>query len=97
MRARYWNQDFDLSPRLTGSLTVDLRELGLQLEKSGRVAIGRSGDLEWVDPVIGARNRHPIARQGVHALGDIGGFGAGSDFRPSPVALLPLSASNFRV
>jgi hypothetical protein len=23
--ARYWNQDVDLSPRLTGSLTVDLQ------------------------------------------------------------------------
>jgi hypothetical protein len=44
--ARYWNQDVDLSLRLTGTLTVDLRELGLQLQRSRRVAIARSGDLD---------------------------------------------------
>ena len=59
--ARYWNQDVDVSLRLTGTLTVDLRELGLQLQRSRRVAIARSGDLEWVDPVVGARIRHQIA------------------------------------
>jgi hypothetical protein len=50
--ARYWNQDVDLSLRLTGTLTVDLRELGLQFQRSRRIAIARSGDLEWVDPVV---------------------------------------------
>jgi hypothetical protein len=56
--ARYWNQDVDLSLRLTGTLTVDLRELGLQLQRSRRVAIARSGNLEWIDPIVGARIRH---------------------------------------
>jgi hypothetical protein len=78
--ARYWNQEVDLSLRVTGTLTVDLRELGLQLQRSRRVAIARSGDLEWVDPVIGARIRHQIAPgREFMLLGDIGGFGAGSE------------------
>jgi hypothetical protein len=85
--ARYWNQDVDLSLRLTGTLTVNLRELGLQLERSRRVAIARSGDLEWVDPVVGARIRHQIAPgREFMLLGDIGGFGAGSEFSWQAVA-----------
>jgi hypothetical protein len=58
--ARYWNQDVDLSLRLTGTLNVDLPELGLKLQRSRHVAIARSGYLEWVDPVVGARIRHQI-------------------------------------
>ena len=85
--ARYWNQDVDVSLRLTGTLTVDLPELGLQLQRSRRVAIARSGDLEWVDPVVGARIGHQIApgRQ-LTLLGDVGGFGAGSEFSWQAVA-----------
>jgi hypothetical protein len=85
--ARYWNQEVDLSLRLTGTLTVDLRELGLQLQRSRRVAIARSGDLEWVDPVVGARIRHQIAPgREFMLLGDVGGFGAGSEFSWQAVA-----------
>jgi hypothetical protein len=85
--ARYWNQDVDVSLRLTGTLTVDLRELGLQLQRSRRVAIARSGDLEWVDPVVGARIRHQIAPgKELRLLGDVGGFGAGSEFSWQAVA-----------
>ena len=73
--ARYWNQDVDVSLRLTGTLTVDLRELGLQFQRSRRVAIARSGDVEWVDPVVGARIRHQIAPgKEFRLLGDVGGF-----------------------
>ena len=76
--ARYWNQDVDVSLRLTGTLTVDLRELGLQFQRSRRVAVARSGDLEWVDPVVGARIRHQITPGSEFTLlGDVGGFGAG--------------------
>jgi hypothetical protein len=59
--ARYWNQDVDVSLRLTGTLTVDLEELGLQFKRTRRVAVARSNDLEWVDPVVGARIRHQMA------------------------------------
>ena len=79
--ARYWNQDVDVSLHLTGTLTVDLERLGLKLKRSGSVAIARSGDLEWVDPVVGGRIRHQIAPgKELRLEGDMGGFGAGSDF-----------------
>jgi opacity protein-like surface antigen len=40
-----------------------------------------SGDKDWVDPFIGVRVQHPIAdRWTLLGYGDIGGFGAGSDF-----------------
>jgi hypothetical protein len=85
--ARYWNQDVDLSLRLTGTLTVDLRDLGLQFQRSRRLAIARSGDLEWVDPVVGARLRHQFGPgREFMLLGDIGGFGAGSQFSWQAVA-----------
>jgi hypothetical protein len=85
--ARYWNQDVDLSLHLTGTLTVDLPNLGLKLQRSRRVALARSGDLEWVDPVVGARIRHQIAQgKELTLIGDVGGFGAGSQFSWQAVA-----------
>src|SRR5680860_176802 len=52
-----------------------------------RVAITRSGDLEWVDPVVGARIRHQIAPgRELRLIGDVGGFGAGSEFSWQAVA-----------
>jgi hypothetical protein len=43
--------------------------------------VARSGDLEWVDPVVGARLRHHMASgSDVTLLADFGGFGAGSEF-----------------
>jgi hypothetical protein len=64
-----------------------LRELGLQFQRSRRVAVARSGDLEWVDPVVGARLRHQIAPgKELRLVGDVGGFGAGSEFSWQAVA-----------
>jgi hypothetical protein len=43
--------------------------------------VARSGSVDWLDPVIGARIRYAVAPG--HELflrGDIGGFGVGSDF-----------------
>lgn len=79
--ARYWNQDVNLSLRLTGTLEVDLKRLGLDFKRSRRVVIARANDLDWVDPVVGARVRHQIAPgRELRLEGDIGGFGAGSEF-----------------
>ena len=79
--ARYWNQDFDASVHLTGTLTVDLERLGLQFKRSRSVAVTRSNDLEWVDPVVGARIRHQMGPgKDLRLEGDVGGFGAGSEF-----------------
>ena len=74
--ARYWNQDLDLS--LAADTSVDLGKLGL--ERSGSRAVARSGTLEWVDPFVGFRVRHELAPgKELEFLGDIGGFGVGSD------------------
>jgi hypothetical protein len=79
--ARYWNQDVDVSLHLTGTLTVDFERLGLKFQRSRSIAVARSKDLEWVDPVVGARIRHQMAPgKELRLEGDVGGFGAGSDF-----------------
>jgi len=74
--ARYWDQELDLS--LAVDASVDLGKIGL--EKSGSLAVARSGTLEWVDPIVGLRLRHQFAPgQELQFLGDIGGFGVGSE------------------
>ena len=74
--ARYWNQELDLS--LAVDASVDLGRLGL--ERSGSLAVARSGTLDWVDPFVGFRVRHELAPGSeLQFLGDIGGFGVGSD------------------
>ncbi|HSD92049.1 MAG TPA: hypothetical protein VLB11_03380 [Methyloceanibacter sp.] len=79
--ARYWNQDLSLSLGLSGSLTADLQRLGLKFKRSRSVAVARANDLEWVDPVVGARIRHQIAPgKHLNLEADVGGFGAGSEF-----------------
>ena len=87
--ARYWNQELDISLKVDGTLTADVqadfKRLGLSVrrsvKRSAATAVARSGDLEWVDPFVGGRIRHQIAADKELMLeGDVGGFGAGSDF-----------------
>jgi hypothetical protein len=79
--ARYWHQRANLELTLDGSLDIG----GLDI--SGSRAIARSGSVDWVDPVIGARIRHQLAPgQDLLLRGDIGGFGAGSEFSWNIVA-----------
>lgn len=73
--ARYWYQAADLSLDITGAVDIG------NLEVAGARAFARSGSVDWLDPVIGARVRYTVAPG--HELllrGDIGGFGVGSDF-----------------
>ena len=75
--ARYWNHSVDVSARV--SATVTLPRIGFRASRSR--AFGRSGTLDWTDPVIGARLRHQTASGSEFMfMGDIGGFGVGSDF-----------------
>ena len=47
----------------------------------------RARTLEWVDPVVGARLRHRSASGSeFNLVGDVGGFGAGSEFSWQAVA-----------
>ncbi len=73
--ARYWHQEADIDFALSATLDVS------DLVVSRGVAISRSGSVDWVDPVVGARIRHQIAPgQELMLRGDVGGFGAGSQF-----------------
>lgn len=72
---RYWYQKLNLSADLSGTADVN----GLTI--SGDRALARSGSVDWVDPFVGARLRYQRAiGEEVVLRGDIGGFGAGSDF-----------------
>ena len=93
--ARYWSQDVDLSLKASGTLTADVqadfRRVGLDLKRkvkgSRAIAVAHASDLEWVDPVVGGRMRHQFASGSEFNLeGDVGGFGAGSDFSWQAVA-----------
>ena len=60
------------------------------------MAVSRSGDLEWVDPVVGARIRHQFASGSeFNLLGDVGGFGAGSEFSWQAVATYGFDVNAF--
>ena len=59
----------------TGSVNVP----ALWLSQVGQLAIDSSGDLNWVDPLVGVRVRQQLASGDEFQLkGDIGGFGVGS-------------------
>ena len=72
---RYWHQKADLSLEAAGTL-----DLG-GLEVVGTRAIARSGNVDWLDPMIGARLRYGLAPGHNFSLrADVGGFGVGSSF-----------------
>jgi hypothetical protein len=82
--ARYWHQDVDVSADLTGTVAFS-GPLGITI--SGNRAIASSGSVDWVDPFIGARVRHQLAPgQEIVLRGDVGGFGAGSQFTWQAIA-----------
>jgi hypothetical protein len=73
--ARYWYQEADLTLAVAGAVSVG------DLEVAGARAFARSGSVDWLDPLFGARVRYTVAPG--HELllrGDIGGFGVGSSF-----------------
>jgi hypothetical protein len=78
---RYWHQKADLSLGLGAALdTGDLEVIGFR-------AIARSCSVDWVDPLIGARLRYAVAPgHDLFLRGDIGGFGAGSQFSWQAIA-----------
>jgi len=72
---RYWNISANVGLDITGSVNVP----ALGLSQVGQLAIDSSGDLNWVDPLVGVRVRQQLAPSDEFQLkGDIGGFGVGS-------------------
>ncbi|QGM45621.1 outer membrane protein [Methylocystis heyeri] len=74
---RYWFLNTNMRLDIVGAANAQL----LGLDQLGAWAIAKSGDIQWIDPVIGGRLRHEFAPGEQFQLrGDIGGFGAGSKF-----------------
>ena len=72
---RYWNVSADVSLDIVGSVNVP----ALGLTQVGQRALADSGDMNWVDPLVGLRVRQELASGDEFRLqGDIGGFGVGS-------------------
>jgi hypothetical protein len=79
--ARYWHQDMAINLAVTGTLDPT----GLDI--AGGRAIARSGDVNWVDPLVGLRLRHKLGPgQELMLRADVGGFGVGSDFSWNAIA-----------
>ncbi|SDB21824.1 hypothetical protein [Bauldia litoralis] len=75
--ARYWYASVDTTLNIDS--TVKLKQLGLKRKNSR--AYAKSGDIDWVDPVIGARVRQDFGEgRQLELLGDVAGFGVGSEF-----------------
>ena len=80
---RYWNNS--VSANLDAMITANLYNLGF--EQSQGIAVAKTGNLQWVDPVVGFRVRHQFTpSQTAFVRGDIGGFGLGSQFSWQAVA-----------
>ncbi len=78
---RYWYQQADLSLDVAG--TVDLGDLTV----FGGRALAKSGTVDWLDPLVGARMRYSLAPGHQFFLrGDIGGFDVGSRFSWQAIA-----------
>ena len=82
--ARYWHQEVDVSADLTATVALS-GPLDLTISRSR--AIAKSGSVDWVDPFVGARLRQQLASGQEFVLrGDVGGFGAGSQFSWQAIA-----------
>jgi hypothetical protein len=78
---RYWYQEADVSLGLSAAIDV------ADLEVVGFRGIARSGSVDWLDPMIGARVRYAVLPgHNLFLRGDIGGFGAGSEFSWQAIA-----------
>ena len=74
--ARYWYQQANVSFNLTAGLNIADLVIGAR-----GLAIAKSGNVDWTDPLLGARARFEIAPgQNIFVRGDVGGFGVGSKF-----------------
>jgi hypothetical protein len=82
--ARVWYQNVDISGNLTGTVALN-GPLGLTI--SGNRAIAKSGSVDWADPFVGARIQQQLGPgQEIVLRGDVGGFGAGSQFSWQAIA-----------
>jgi hypothetical protein len=80
---RIWWQRADAQLAVSGTLNI------LGLTRNADRTFTASGDVSWVDPVVGLRLRHEFApRVDLSVSGDVGGFGASSKFSWQAIAAL---------
>lgn len=76
--ARYWRESVGVALDITGA-GPEVLPPGFRV--GGNRVVSRSGDIEWVDPVVGLRVRRQFSQgQELQLRGDVAGFGVGSDF-----------------
>lgn len=78
---RYWHAVTDMSLGFTATGSIQTPEgVGLFTRSIG-IAGASTGSMDWADPILGLQVRHEIApHHRLRLRGDIGGFGAGSQF-----------------
>jgi hypothetical protein len=75
---RLWSQQAEASLNVSATLAALLPRQSFEL--NGGRAYAKSGDITWVDPLVGLRVRHQFTPGHELTLsGDIGGFGVGSE------------------
>lgn len=76
---RLWWQEAEASLDVSATLAILLPRRTFTL--NGTRAVAKSGDVTWVDPIVGLRLRHQfVPGHELTLSGDVGGFGAGSEF-----------------
>ncbi len=76
---RLWWQQAEASLDVNATLAIRLPRHAFNI--NGTRAVANSGDVTWVDPIVGMRLRHQfMPGQELTLSGDIGGFGVGSQF-----------------
>lgn len=74
---RYWFLGVDLDVDVLGAIDFQL----LDVQQVDAKAISKSGNIQWIDPVIGGRVRYQTQPgEEFQFRGDIGGFDVGSKF-----------------
>lgn len=74
---RWWYQHVDVTLNFFGAVTVNNPNLSVSASRTRVFA--RSGNIGWVDPLVGFRVRHHLAPgQRLNLEADMGGFGIGS-------------------
>jgi hypothetical protein len=74
---RFWWQQVEAGLNFNPSLSLPPPAFVV----NGNRAVASSGDVTWIDPLVGLRLRHQfVPGQELTLSGDIGGFGVGSEF-----------------
>jgi hypothetical protein len=78
---RYWHTVTDMSFGFTATGSIQTPEgVGLFTRSIG-IAGASTGSMDWADPILGLQVRHELApHHRLRLRGDVGGFGAGSQF-----------------